>query len=77
VSSGRLCLDQSRRCWELCDELLDPAGNALLLRVPPISGVEVLRIGQLLTLRQPAKDSGPPPIRHWDFSPEPNIRSLA
>ena len=48
VGTVRLCLDQSRRRWKLRDELLYPADDAFLLEVPPVIGVEVLRIGPLL-----------------------------
>jgi hypothetical protein len=50
VGTDRLSLDQGRRGGSVGNELLHPADDALLLEEAPALGVEVLDLGQLLTL---------------------------
>jgi hypothetical protein len=57
-------LDQSRRAWELGDDLLHLAYQASLLQATPLVGAEMLHIGQLLAFRQPPEDGDKPPLKH-------------
>ena len=50
VGTDRLSLDQGRRCRSVGNELLHPPDDAPLLEEPYTLGVEVLDLGQLLTL---------------------------
>jgi hypothetical protein len=70
-------LDQSRRAWELGDDLLHLAYQASLLQATPLVGAEMLHMGQLLAFRQPPEDGDKPTPQTQGFTDSRLVRGSA